>query len=616
MFLFRFFFVHALISILLSDSKCKRYDSVDAFLVRNDFHSRKVIPDIRIPNTISNHRVRSRSWTMASRWRKVGSQGEHQVASITRHATEKDTDQEPNSRLELGRRFVEEVEESLEKDGFVSLVLRGVKKKKAKKKSSNKTIPAKDNDEEDLLRGSIRQVQGRLVRVSSSKKKKNNRQKTNNDEINADDTMLLLQMTLKYHGATDICKNFQLEEVPETIYNLILGDPAEMASEWGVQAVRAQPIQGAQLITTDKTWDLRLDGTPSLREQKVKNTDGTAASAPTSVVSESHDRVKQVPLSNQADFFKTLGVTKEDGQPKPKMKAKLRQCQKFVEIVGRIVDECQKGQNNKISVVDMGCGRAYLTFSLHAYLQERYGSVTTTGIDVRPKLVAEISGIARSLGTGFDSLNFEEGTIEKVVAQASTTLKQETDDDVSLNVLVALHACDTATDDALYSGIAQNADIIVVAPCCHKQVRPQLNAHFSSTRQTHALSAILKHGVYRERMSETVTDSLRALILEFAGYKVQVFEFIGGEHTSKNVMITAIKSHHQPANDNDRKSDAESIRQQIVSLAGLHGVSHQKLAQLMEFDLLEGDEPSIQHNLSRKASTSQLSKHRMPPARL
>jgi len=574
-----------------SSSKCKCYDSVDAFLFQSNtrnINNRKILASfIRTSNTNSGRGTIGST----SRWRKLCLKAEHSVAGQGRR---KETELEAVSKSELGRRFVDEVEESLRENNFVSLVLRGPKKKTKGKKNES------DGDD---LRGSIRQVLCRLIRISSPVKKKGRRKRKSVDNSN-DDTVLLLQMTVKYHKATDICKNFRLFEVPKTIYDLIVGDPAEMASEWGVEAVRAQCIQSAQLVTSAKICDLRLDN-GTIRKQMVKNTDDTIASP---AIAASHDRVKQVPLSNQAEFFKRLGVTKDDGQPKPRMKAKLRQCQKFVEIVGRIVDECQKQKKKNVSVVDMGCGRAYLTFSLHAYLQEQYGSVTTTGIDVRPKLVAEISNIARSLGTGFDSLNFEEGTIEKVVAQESTSQNREKEVD-ALNVLVALHACDTATDDALYSGIAQNADVIVVAPCCHKQVRPQLNTHFASTHQSHALSSILKHGVYRERMSETVTDSIRALLLEFAGYKVQVFEFIGGEHTSKNVMITAIKSSQKPA-----KSDSETIRQQIVSLAGLHGIRHQKLAHWMEFELL--GEHSSENRTSMKAKTTQVSKIRMPPARL
>lgn len=564
----------------------KRY-AINGFVLQNNINHWEILSDqtaSRVSMTI-----------LASRSRSISSQPKYPFSSAKRYARKTDIEAEMNSKSELGQRFVDQVQKSLEEDNFVSLILRGVKKKKGKKKE----------DEIDLLRGSIRQVQGRLIMISASKKRQKKNVKTRDDKV------LLLQLTLKYHGATDICRNFQLEAVPKTIYDLILGDPMEMASEWGVQAVRAQPIQSAELTTTNQTWDLRLDGKVSLQKKTVKNTLGTEANNPLSIA-ESHDRVKQVPLSNKSEFLERLGVTNGDGKPKPRMKGKLRQCQKFVEIVGRIVDECQKKEQKKISLVDMGCGRAYLTFSLHSYLQERYGSVSSTGIDVRPKLVAEISNIARSLGSTFDSLNFEEGTIEKVVARTSAIQKEEIDD-ATLNILVALHACDTATDDALYSGIDQNADVIVVAPCCHKQVRPQLNSHFASVGASHPLSSILTHGVYRERISETVTDSLRALLLEFAGYKVQVFEFIGGEHTSKNVMITAIKVRDQGAIHN-RKSNVESKRQEIVSLAGLHGISHQKLAHLMGFKIA-ADEDLSTHNQMPRGNPNRLSKHRMPPAR-
>lgn len=571
--LFSLAVVPATISVLLANGG-------EAFMSATPDRNRNSLLHVRKPTTIISDQPRA-------------------TASITRfgwtpgQARLKNTELNAASRSELASQFMEQVEKSLAEDTFVSLVLRGAKKKKGKKKDIN---------EDDMLRGSIRQVQGRLIKIASKKKK--SRQKKN--DTNGQDELLTLQMTVKYHEATDICKNFDLFEVPKTIYNLLVGDPAEMASEWGVEAVRAQSIQSAELVTTNEVCELRLD------IGKLKTAQVTASSVSASVAAKSHDRVKQVPLSNQAEFLQKLGVTKADGQPKPRMKGKLRQCQKFVEIVGRIVDECQKQERKKITVVDMGCGRAYLTFSLHSYLQEKYGSVITTGIDVRPKLVAEISGIARLLGTNFDTLNFEEGTIEKVVAHASTIQKEDENSCNSLDVLVALHACDTATDDALYSGIAQNADVIVVAPCCHKQLRPQLNAHFSSTRQTHTLSSILKHPVYRERISETVTDSLRALLLEFAGYKVQVFEFIGGEHTSKNVMITAIKASQKPS-----EKDLEAMRLEIISLAALHGIRQQKLAEWMKLDIVEDGDQSIpsQERALKKKSPKQVSTIRMPPAR-
>jgi Methyltransferase domain len=255
-----------------------------------------------------------------------------------------------------------------------------------------------------------------------------------------------------------------------------------------------------------------------------------------------------------------------------------------VEIVSSLVEKAVPEEMvPEISIIDMGCGRGYLTFSLHSYLAEKYGgsNVETMGIDVRPKLIAEMSTIASNLGESFSSLKFEEGTIQQIVEQAaaiesdSTCQKMASAESSRVEILVALHACDTATDDALYSGIARNASIIVVAPCCHKEVRPQLDLHASTQ------DPILKHAIYRERTAEIVTDSLRALLLEMAGYKVQVFEFIGGEHTAKNVMITAVKSSH-------RTGPLPDIEERIRSLAGDYGLRSQKLAQWMRVGLVNG----------------------------
>ena len=452
------------------------------------------------------------------------------------------------------KKFVSLVDESIHEESFGSLLLRGVKaNKNNSKKKKKKNISYKHDDSN--LRGSIRQVHGRLIQVKQRK---------------------LLQLTLKYHGATDICKNVKLEQLEEKLTRLIL-DP-DTASEWGAEAVLLNPIQGAELRTASAVWELKLNNkaTPSLNRRRVNTSDSKKAPPPLT-----HDRPKNVPLPNQANFFQALGVTKSDGKPRPGMTSKLRQCQKFVQIVAAILNN-QKGlkAERPISVIDMGCGRGYLTFALHAYLAERYPSVRSIGIDVRPKLVKEISTIASSLGGVFDTLSFEEGTIEDILADATVSSQIQADESPSsFDILIALHACDTATDDALWSGICRQAEVIVVAPCCHKEIRPQLNSHFASSEgKVHPMVDVMKHGVYRERLSETVTDSLRALLLERAGYKVQVFEFIGGEHTSKNVMITAVKNHRHT-------KDVESIQNRIQSLASFHGIQEQKLSNWMKEDL-------------------------------
>lgn len=395
---------------------------------------------------------------------------------------------------------------------------------------------------------------------------------------------LLLQVTFKYHLATDIAKNWELDQVNSGL-RILLGmlDDRKTTlvppSEWGRPPLAGSTlgIQSATLETSETVYDL------DLKRTKLRIQPATIAEP---LMPLDHDRTKKVPLSKDQSFFQALGVTNTAGKPRPGMASKYRQCQKFVEILQNLVTrQVNKEEPCEIQTVDMGCGRGYLTFALHSYLTTKYPQhqIYTRGIDVRPKLVAEISDIARSLGESFDGLQFQAGTIqdfldEKPAPTATANTK-------SLQILIALHACDTATDDALWSGIAKGSDIVVVAPCCHKQIRPQVDG--IASLKNHPLADVLRHNIYRERLAETVTDSLRALLLELAGYSVQVFEFIGGEHTSKNVMITAVKLRGEKPNHE------EKIRQRLVSLASFHGIRQHKLAEFMGESLGSQAEPKF-----------------------
>lgn len=272
------------------------------------------------------------------------------------------------------------------------------------------------------------------------------------------------------------------------------------------------------------------------------------------------------------------------------MSSKLKQCQKFVEIVGNLVDNyvtTSSSNQTTARVTDMGCGRGYLTFSLHSYLTTKYlsvenariSSVSTQGIDRRPKLIQEINGIARDLGGHFNSLAFIEGTIGSTEDNLLQNGIRHDPESPSLDILIALHACDTATDDAIWYGITRDADIIVTAPCCQHELRSQIDRHASmlSKQSNCPLNEILRHAIYRERHTEIVTDTMRAQLLEIAGYDTQVFEFIGGEHTAKNVMITAVKRRDQ----SDKVKHLEDKRRKFVELANMYGIKRQRLATLM-----------------------------------
>jgi hypothetical protein len=220
-------------------------------------------------------------------------------------------------KQQLVAEFVSKVETAIQEQTFASLTLRGVKKTKSK-----------NPEDAAALRGSIRHVQGRLIQVKNAH--------------------VMLQLTLKYHGATDICKNIAISEIVDALPQLIL-DP--MASEWGIDAVQAKPIQGAELKTLTNAFDLQLQNNkPKLVKRKAANASSDASPA-------AHDREKNVPLSRKADFLQALGLSNFDGKPKPGMKSKLSQCQKFVEIVGGLVNKMDDSTSKPISVIDMGCGR-------------------------------------------------------------------------------------------------------------------------------------------------------------------------------------------------------------------------------------------------------------------
>jgi SAM-dependent methyltransferase len=451
------------------------------------------------------------------------------------------------------------VRESIENKTFTGFTLHGPSVKA-------------NGDDPSLLRGRIKRVQGRPIEL----KKKQRR---------------CVQITFKFHGATDVAKNYEEDTVVESIVRPLLEGESTVNSEWGPAVARAigtsasESLQGARLETTTKHWEYQaIFGKKSrLVSRSVSKTSSSATTSAAAGASLAHDRVKNRPLSPTDRVWPALGLTSADGQPKPGKKAKLVQAQKFVEIVSRLILQQQKGQD-RLTIYDMGCGRGYLTCALHAHLLQEGAvhAVETFGIDVRPKLVEDMNQLAKSLE--FAGLSFLQGTIEQYMV--ATTEEDNDTSDARLKVWLALHACDTATDDALWSGIVQQADILVVAPCCHKELRPQLD-------RSMPLPDVLRHGIFRQRWAATLTDSLRVILLELAGYQVQVLEFVQTADTPQNVMITAVKQGkaHRP----------EDVRKRLMDLAEMHGVEHQALASWMGESLMS----------TTKAKS--LSAHNMPP---
>jgi SAM-dependent methyltransferase len=268
-----------------------------------------------------------------------------------------------------------------------------------------------------------------------------------------------------------------------------------------------------------------------------------------------HDRAKRRLIELEGNIYlKALGVTNERGEVLRKQGDKYRQINRFVELVSGLFDSSRLSDRKEISIVDMGAGKGYLTFGIYDFFRRTRGlSVSVTGVEMRPELVAKGNEVA-SLA-GFDRLVFKCGEINSFV-------------DDSMDILIALHACDTATDDAIYKGIETGAEIIIAAPCCHKELRPQIKA-------PDVLRGVLRHGLLLEREAEAVTDGIRALLLERSGYAVKVFEFISTEHTRKNTMIAAVR---RKANH----SKADASRDQLQTLKAFYGIREQRLEKLLE----------------------------------
>ncbi|MFM1767937.1 MAG: hypothetical protein RJA22_466 [Verrucomicrobiota bacterium] len=264
-------------------------------------------------------------------------------------------------------------------------------------------------------------------------------------------------------------------------------------------------------------------------------------------------------------WLRSLGVTTPEGKVARGMEAKFRQLEQFLEVLDPLLARAGLSPappETPVQVVDMGCGKGYLTFAIHDWLARGGSRPDVLGLEARPELAELTNRIAQEHHC--QGLRFAAGTI------ADAPLGR-------VDILLALHACDTATDDALARGIAAGARLILVSPCCHKEVRPQL-------QPPPPLADALRHGILLERQAEFVTDALRAALLEWAGYDTRVFEFISTEHTAKNLMIAAVKR-PGPA-----RGEAEARR--VQELAAFYGVRTQHLARQLGVPLAPPPPPA------------------------
>ena len=311
-----------------------------------------------------------------------------------------------------------------------------------------------------------------------------------------------------------------------------------------INALLSEHFKIATLITGQSTYQLLQSKKGKISINKSKSN--------LSAATNSHDKKKNKQVALDIPYLFELGLTDANGKLIPKMADKYRQINKYLEIMENMIDAGKSKE--QLKVVDMGSGKGYLTFALYDFLSRAKGlSVQMTGIELRQDLVDFCNKKAKKLG--FEGLKFVNQRIEDY-------------QDQKIDVLIALHACDTATDDALAKAIFAKANLVVCAPCCHKQVRQQVKGKVQE-------SALLKYGIFQERHFEMVTDTIRALILEQQGYQAKVFEFVSNEHTRKNIMLVGSKS---------SKTNPEEATEKIAALKKEYHIDYQYLEQLVNFN--------------------------------
>jgi SAM-dependent methyltransferase len=277
------------------------------------------------------------------------------------------------------------------------------------------------------------------------------------------------------------------------------------------------------------------------------------------VPSREHDRVKARLLPEDDPVLRALGISDAHGRVKPSRQAKYRQVEEFLrELAASVDDALASGRiaptvDRPLQVVDLGCGNAYLTFAAHAWLSRVRGlPVRVVGVDVKQQSRDHNTDVAAQLGVS-DEVTFEVSGIDDVELA------------VAPDVVLALHACDTATDDALARGVGWGAALILAAPCCHKDISRQLREQPPPA----PYAVLIRDGILRERLADTLTDALRAALLRNHGYRVEVVEFVGSEHTPRNTLLRAARTGTPTGKgEYDELAEAWGVHPKLADLLG------------------------------------------------
>ena len=347
------------------------------------------------------------------------------------------------------------------------------------------------------------------------------------------------------HPTRDVTRNHAIEAGVAAIADAL---DASRSASFAHAMLRTQ---GSELhLLVSKT------GRATLRRHERSAPVATAAGGAAEATAPApHDRARARRLPLDLPWLVELGLTDAGHRLVPALARKWRQIDKFLEVLDHALDALPAGRDagRPLRVVDYGAGKGYLTFAVHEHLRRRHGvAAKVIGVELRAELVDFCNGVAARAGCA--GLSFVQGDLRSVAP-------------AEMDVMIALHACDTATDHALDLGVRAGARILVCAPCCHKELRPQL-------ARPRFLSGLLRHGVHLGQEAEMVTDSVRALLLETCGYDARVFEFVSLEHTSKNKMILA-RRRDESAAQRDR------ARAELADLKDFYGIRAQCLETLL-----------------------------------
>ncbi len=425
------------------------------------------------------------------------------------------------------QKFISKLESSLKDGSFVKLTL---------SKAKNRQQSTDNGQQTSDMQKDIRNVYVKPIILRNEK---------------------MYSFTYRYERR-DETKNYDAEQALEVITNLI--------KEIFLNASLFTLTEDVTLLISKKGKATVM--TKSVKEQREQNVE--------------HDKVKNRLINPENPWWFKLGLTTREGKVTADMQHKFKQICKYVEIVDGVMKNVKF--DGKIRIADMGAGKGYLTFALYEYLTQKCKyDIAMEGVEIRPDLVTKINEIIKE--SNLKDFRFVESSIEDFMSPSHQVVEtpshydgeiinletRRLGDSETLDILIALHACNTATDDAIIKGIESGAKLIICAPCCHKQIRQEME-------KSKVVDAITRYGIFMERQAVMITDTIRALILEYFGYKTQVMEFIEMEHTPKNVLLVGKKVAEPSAEEKTK------ILDEIKSLKERYGIDKHYLESVFNVE--------------------------------